>query len=134
MMYYEILNADDSVIRRREMPDGFDPADVAHKFGTSFRSRLVPEVVLPDPVPRANQRLGATVRTVNAANVTVVREVVALTAEELAARAEEASRQTEIAQIRSVALDLRDGAGTAGERLGRCERVLFRLLKDNYGS
>ncbi len=57
---------------------------------------------------------------------------VSLTADELAAIADEATRQTEITSAKAAYSALMDGTGTQAERLVRCERVLARLVKETF--
>ena len=92
---------------------------------------LVPllEVVEAQPAfDPATQRLQATPAVVDVDANTHTRGwvVVDRSAEELAADAERD-------QIKSVFVALRDGTGTAGERLRRAERVAAHLLKRQYG-
>jgi hypothetical protein len=58
--------------------------------------------------------------------------IVALTQSELDAIAAETTAQTERDQAKALYQDLKDGVGTATERLERVERVLARILKDTY--
>ena len=134
MIYYEILNADDSILRRKNMPAGFDPADVAHKFGAGFDSRIVPLVKLAaPPLDPATELLGGEIMTVEADRVTSQLEKITKTAEQLAVEVVEADRQTDITGIKAVAIALKNGVGEPGVRLQRLERVVFRILKDTYG-
>ena len=81
-----------------------------------------------DPLPSVEtHRYGPMIETVGADRVTRHKEVNAIPQEEL-------DSNTELDAIKAVALDLKNGVGTANERLQRVERVLFRLLKDQYGN
>lgn len=42
---------------------------------------------------------------------------------------EEEADQTELKTLRDTLTDLRDGTGTAGERIRRVEKILFRMAK-----
>ena len=70
---------------------------------------------------------GAGVFDEAANTLTFTRTAVAIPQEEL-------DDATELTQIRAVYLDLKNGVGTAGERITRVEKVLARMLKDQYGS
>jgi hypothetical protein len=48
----------------------------------------------------------------------------------LAQEADAAARLAEITLIKTVLTDMKNGVGTAAERLARLERVVFRLAKD----
>ena len=128
MTYAHILNADNSIIKTAKY-DNFDAAAVAHKFGADKEVRIVPVEKLADPTIAnpLTERYGAINTVVEPTRVTKQRTVVAIPQEEQDAA-------TELTAIKAVALDLKNGVGTAAERIARCERVLFRMLKDQYGS
>ena len=126
--YAHIQNSDDSILKVVDY-DNFDAAAVAHKFGADKAVRIIPVVVLADPTisDPATERLGPYQNTVQATEVQRQRTVVAIPQEEQDAK-------TELDQIKAVANDIRDGVGTATQRLQRLERAVFRILKDQYGS
>lgn len=47
---------------------------------------------------------------------------------------DEQDNAAELKQVRAVYKDLKNGTGTQAQRLVRVERVLARLIKDNYGA
>ena len=126
--YAKILNADDSIVAEKNY-DNFDAAAVAHKFGPAHEFRIVPVVKLADSVitDPLTERLGAVVTVVEATRVTKQRPLATIPQEQQ-------DEATELVAIKAVALDLKNGVGTAAQRLTRCERVLFRMLKDQYGN
>lgn len=71
---------------------------------------------------------------VNENTLTQAWKIVPLTAEELAKKAEESARQTDISQIKAIYTALKNGTGTTAERMARVEKVLARLIKDTYGT
>lgn len=88
-----------------------------------------------DPVPSftTTQRVveGPVVVTETAATKTW--SVIEKTQAEKDEDAENAQRLVDYAQARAVYVDLRNGVGTAAERLARVEKVLSRLLRDAIG-
>ena len=128
MTYAHILNADNSIIKEVKY-DNFDASAVAHKFGPDKAVRIIPVERLADPAiaDASTQRLAGQATVVEATRVTKQRTVETIPQEEL-------DSATELAAIKAVALDLKNGTGTAAERLTRVERVLFRMLKDQYGN
>jgi hypothetical protein len=112
------------VVEVREMPDNFDPAEVAHKFDWRIIS------LQPDPAfDPATQKLQGFDYVVNPSDVEATPTVVALNQAELDALAEQAERDI----AKGFYQDLKDGAGNNAERLTRVETVAARLLKDAYG-
>lgn len=109
--------------------DNFDAAAVAHKFGLAHAVRIIPIVRLTDPTisDTSAETYGGMNRVIESTRVTRQRSIVAIPQDER-------DERTELLAIKAVALDLKNGVGTAGQRLARCERVLFRILKDQYGS
>lgn len=93
---------------------------------------LRPLVTDPKPTPGANQRVvpGPIVVEPTRARETWV--IVAKTAEEIAAEQEAAAKAAEYLVLRSVVDALRNGTGTAAERMVRVERVCVRLLLDAF--
>ena len=84
----------------------------------------------------ATQKLGnPTTPVVDLVEQTITRSraVVALTAEELQAIADAEADAAELAQLKAVYLDLKNGVGTSTQRLVRVEKVLARVMRDNYG-
>jgi hypothetical protein len=125
--YAFIRNSDDSVVNKVDY-DSFNAGEVAHKFGSEHEYRIVPINRLADPAyDPETQRLGALQETVFPNELQLVREVVAIPQIEI-------DNAVELAAIKAAALDLKNGVGTAEERLTRCERVLFRMLQDQYGN
>lgn len=84
----------------------------------------------PVPTPGANQRVIAGPIVVEPTRARETWVVVDKTAEEIAAEQEAASRAAEYQAPRTLIDALRNGAGTAGERMTRVERVCVRLLLD----
>ena len=102
---------------------------MSHKFGPDKEKRIIPVVKLDDPGisdPSA-ERLGPIETVVEATRVTKQRTIATIPQEEI-------DNKTELNAIKAVAQDLKNGAGTATKRLERVERVLFRMLKDQYGN
>lgn len=126
--YAHILNADDTIIKTVQY-DNFDAAKVSHKFGPDKTVRIVPVEALPTPeiFDTSIERYGATVTVVEPTRVTKQRTVEAIPQEVIDDRGD-------LAAVKAVALDLKNGVGTAGERLARVEKVLFRMMKDQYGN
>ena len=125
--YAYVKNSDDSVFKIVDY-DQFDASKVAHKFGPGKEYRIVPVVRLADP-PISNPattRLGPVATSVESDRVTRQRTVVAIPQAEQDAA-------SEIAQIKAVALDLKNGVGTSAQRIQRVERAVYRLLKEIYG-
>lgn len=89
-----------------------------------------PYVEDPKPTVTASQKIvsGPVVITELAATKTWT--VAPKTQAEIDDEAEALQRATDYAQAKAVYLDLRNGVGTAGERLARLEKVVARLLRD----
>lgn len=78
------------------------------------------------PVPGPGQKLVERDPVITANAAVQVWEVVQKTREDLDAEAAAADLQA----VKGILQDMRDGVGTAGERIMRVERVLFRVAKD----
>jgi hypothetical protein len=90
-------------------------------------------VVAPKPTPSATQFVKNGPVTVDQITATKTWLLENKSSEQLFAEKFEADRAADLEQIRAVYLALRNGTGTASERLTRCERILARLLKDIFG-
>lgn len=84
----------------------------------------------PLPTPGINQRVIAGPIVVEPTRARETWVVVDKTQEEIAAEQEAASRVAEYQALRTLIDALRNGTGTAGERMTRVERVCVRLLLD----
>ena len=104
--------------------DGLDPALVYMQ-----ETRAADPVI--DPL---THRLGPVEWVDNPADESTVgtRTVIAWTAEELAGKTKEEAKEAELDAIKGIYQDLRDGVGTAEQRLARVEKVVARLLRDRY--
>lgn len=109
-------------------------AEQLASLAASKRDTLRPYSVDVKPVPTATERVdaGPVVVTALAARKTWV--LVALTPSELALIQLRQQRDADLIQIRAAYAALKNGTGTAGERMTRCERILARLLLDIFGS
>ena len=117
----------DAVAEIRDMASNFNPDEVRHKYDYRLANYL------PDPAYNAaTEKLSGEAYAINPDSVDVVKVVVALTQAEIDARAQAAADADELAQIKAVYQDLKNGVGTQLVRLTRCERVLARMLKDIY--
>jgi hypothetical protein len=90
-------------------------------------------VVAPKPTPSATQFVKSGPVTVDQTTATKTWVLENKSPEQLAAEKFQSDRVADLEQIRAVYLALRNGTGTAAERLTRCERVLARLVKDVFG-
>lgn len=88
----------------------------------------------PRPTPSATQYVAPGPVVVDETTARKTWLLVEKTAEQIAADTFQTNSEAEWSQIRQVALALKNGTGTAAERLTRCERVLYRLLKDRFGT
>jgi hypothetical protein len=125
--YAHVRNEDDTIIKTVQY-DNFDAVKVAHKFGPDKTARIVPVENLPDPeiVDASIEQYGPTTTVVEATRVTKQRTVEPIPQGVIDDR-------DELAAVKAVALDLKNGVGTAAERLTRVEKVLSRMLRDQYG-
>lgn len=100
--------------------------------GNQKANALRPLVTDPQPTPGQTQRVvkGPIVVEPTQARETWV--ITQKTAEEIAAEQEAAARSTEYQHLRTIVDSLRNGTGTAAERLVRVERVSVRLLLDAF--
>lgn len=122
-LYAKVRNSTNSIEDRLQL-DSFDKDAVSHKFGPDKEFRIIPINRLADPVyDSATQRLVGDTITVLPDEVTVQRAVQAIPQTEIDAQAERT-------QAISVLTDMKNGVGTAEERLQRVEKVLFRVTKD----
>lgn len=87
----------------------------------------------PQPVPVATQQLADGPVVVEGVTARKTWRLIDKPAEQIAAEQFSAQREQDLAQIRLAYAALKNGTGTATERLTRCERVLARLLKDIFG-
>jgi hypothetical protein len=124
-IYYTVRNSDDEIMKRQDYPVGFDPADVAHKFGPSHTYRIVPEVIIVPTYDVDTQYLGDRVYNVFVDRVEFTREVLQIPQAQL-------DDEADLEQVKAVLTDLRDGVGNAAQRITRLERVVFRLAKDAW--
>lgn len=85
------------------------------------------------PVPSATQYVGSGPVVVEGIAARKTWRLLDKPAEQIAAEQFTAQREQDLAQIRLAYTALKNGTGTAAERLTRCERVLARLLKDIFG-
>ena len=93
---------------------------------------LRPLVTDTQPTPGPTERVVKGPFVVEATRARETWVIVQKTAEELAAEQEAAARATEYQNLRAVVEALRNGTGTAAERLARVERVSVRLLMDAF--
>jgi hypothetical protein len=100
--------------------------------GNPKANALRPLVTDPQPTPGPTQRVvkGPIVVEPTQARETWV--IAQKTAEEIAAEQEAAARAAEYQHLRTIVDALRNGTGTAAERLVRVERVSVRLLLDAF--
>lgn len=85
------------------------------------------------PVPSSSQYVAAGPVVVQGEIARKTWSLVEKSAQQLAADQFSSVREAELAQIRLVYVALKNGTGTAAERLTRIERVLARVLKDTFG-
>lgn len=109
-----------------------DPAFVA-QLSPSKRDTLRLYFVDAQPVPTALQVVRIGPIQVGAIEARQTWLLVDKTPAQVQSEQFAAERAAELAQIRLAYNALKNGTGTAGERLTRCERVLARLLKDIFG-
>ena len=86
----------------------------------------------PPPTPSATQNVAPGPVVVTEAEARKTWLLVPKTAAELAFDAYVANRDADLLLIRQVYLALKNGTGTAAERLVRVERVCARFIKDTF--
>lgn len=89
--------------------------------------------VAPYPAPTSTQKVIEGPLVVTDTTATKTWTVIEKSQSEKDEDAENAQRLVDYAQARAVYNDLRNGVGTAAERLARVEKVLARLLRDAVG-
>jgi len=133
MKYCYVRNGDDKILETRDMPDGFSPTELNHKFGTDFDVRIIPLEIDTDPeYDPATQKVN-TARTVLATEVRDKKNVVALTSEELAKIADNADRDAKIASVGRKVATLREWADIASETTvttGNAVNILQQMVNN----
>jgi hypothetical protein len=109
-----------------------DPALVA-SLAPNKRDTLRTYSVDPKPTPTATQVVVPGPIVVDATSARRTWQLANKSAEQLAEEQFTAQQTADYEQIRAIYVALKNGTGTAAERLTRCERVLARLLKDRFG-
>lgn len=109
-----------------------DPADVA-ALAQSKRDTLRPYTVDAQPTPTAQQFVVAGPVVIDATSARQTWELRAKSPEQLQAEQFAATQQAALDQARTVFKQLRDGSGTAAERLTRVERVCAHYLREKFG-
>jgi hypothetical protein len=110
--------------------------DITESFFLSLaankRDLLRPYVVDPEPAPSSTEWVapGPVVVTATEARKTWI--LVPKTEAEIAFDAYVADRNSDLTLIRQVYIALKNGTGTAAERLVRVERVCARFIKDIF--
>jgi len=128
MSKYALIEAN-AVIEVRNMPPGFNPADVAHKFDWRVVNILATPAIDP-----ATEKIGPWNYVINPSDVDAQRTVVAKTQQEQNDYAQGQADAAERAIVKALYQALKNGTGTTTQRLARVERVAARLLRDAYGS
>lgn len=108
-------------------------ADDVSLLAQNKRDLLRPYVVDPKPTPSPTQYVAAGPVVVSPTEARKTWALVDKPAQQIANELFHSQRTADLEQIRLVYSALKNGTGTAAERLARCERVLARLLKDIFG-
>jgi len=106
------------------------PEQYAALAGNPKQSRLRLLVTDAQPTPSATQYVAPGPVVIEPTQARRTWVLVAKSAAQIDAETLAAERVTDMVQLALVVTALRDGTGTAGERLTRVERVCVRLLRD----
>lgn len=110
-----------------------DPAFVA-QLAPSKRDTLRLYSVDPQPVPSPTQYVASGPVVVDPTTARKTWLLLDKTAEQLAAEAFRAQQTAQLELARQVYTALKNGTGTATERLARVERVCAYFLREQFGS
>ena len=131
--YSLIKNSDDSIIEEGVEFSNKNPSDprvLTQKFGTDKESRWVTYTEEPEPAYDPNTSKVVKSNSISVNEHIKTKTVVPLSSEELQVISRRNQQQTDIEAIKNAMTALKNGEGTAVERLARVERACVWLLKE----